>query len=362
MSADGYLVFLPANHIQELCMHPRTEVSFGHMVEQYFSTRYTGFGANNATFLKGTKLGIVSNGSAFIPAMFDEAESCISRIFGAPCPDDDGYVHVNVTYAAGQTTAQIMARSFVGKGLSRSGDWVDGQLAYLSFVWAAARGIQAWPMWLQPLVYRFVKGYRDLREEERRIADRLRPDFDAARLGLAGKGIEHTMIDDFLSVTPPANREDVMFHMTLQYQLIFTAIHPTSETLSTGLSIPAGCQVSYMTDAVNRDPKRWSDPFEFDPLRFYKLRNSLDEESQKTKLNYSYSGPDQLNFGYGVQACCGRVYAGWTIKMVIAELVLKYDLKLSEGPGTGDVNRNFTVRSQRIGNPKATILARRRAV
>ncbi|TLD03491.1 uncharacterized protein PgNI_11808 [Pyricularia grisea] len=132
--------------------------------------------------------------------------------------------------------------------------------------------------------------------------------------------------------------------------------------LSTGLSIPAGCQVSYMTDAVNRDPKRWSDPFEFDPLRFYKLRNSLDEESQKTKLNYSYSGPDQLNFGYGVQACCGRVYAGWTIKMVIAELVLKYDLKLSEGPGTGDVNRNFTVRSQRIGNPKAKILARRRAV
>lgn len=45
-----------------------------------------------------------------------------------------------------------------------------------------------------------------------------------------------------------------------------------------------------MTDAVNRDPKRWSDAFEFDPLRFYKLRNSLNEESQKKKLNYSYSG------------------------------------------------------------------------
>ncbi|KAI6522321.1 hypothetical protein MCOR07_009193 [Pyricularia oryzae] len=131
--------------------------------------------------------------------------------------------------------------------------------------------------------------------------------------------------------------------------------------LSTGLSIPAGCQVSYMTDAVNKDPKRWTNPFEFDPLRFYKLQNSLDDKSQKAKFNYSYSGPGQLNFGYGVQACPGRVYAAWTIKMLIAELVLKYDLKLSEGPGEGDMNRNFTVRSQRIGNPKATILARRRA-
>ncbi|KAH8847004.1 hypothetical protein MCOR27_010891 [Pyricularia oryzae] len=232
MSADGYLIFLPAHDIQELCMHSRTEVSFGHMVEHYFSTRYTGFGANNATFLKGTKLGIVSNGSTFIPALFDEAESSISRIFGAPSPtDDDGYVRINVTYAAGQITAQTMARSFVGKGLSRSRDWVDGQLAYMNFVWAAARGIQAWPRWLQPLVYRFVKGYRDLRDEECRIADRLQPEFDAARLGLAGKGREHTLMDDLLSVTPSAKQEDVMFHMTLQYQLILTAMHPMSETV-----------------------------------------------------------------------------------------------------------------------------------
>lgn len=48
--------------------------------------------------------------------------------------------------------------------------------------------------------------------------------------------------------------------------------------------------------------------------------------------------------------------------MVLAELVTMYDLKLKDGPGVGDGARFFTIRSQRIGNPKAEILARRREV
>lgn len=48
--------------------------------------------------------------------------------------------------------------------------------------------------------------------------------------------------------------------------------------------------------------------------------------------------------------------------MMLAELVTMYDLKLKEDPGVGDDKRCFTVRSQRIGNPKAEILARRRVI
>ncbi|KAH9225931.1 hypothetical protein K456DRAFT_1851520 [Colletotrichum gloeosporioides 23] len=236
------------------------------------------------------------------------------------------------------------------------------------------------------------------------------------------------MIDDFLAVTDPGKQDDIVFHMTLQYQLIFTAIHPTSETLwqvlydialypeyqeilrnelkevdrtderswlsqvpkmdsfmkesqrlhaaslvtltrkvlkpmttSSGLHFPAGSQISYMTDAVNLDPKRWSDPEKFDGLRFYNMKMDVETESQQVPLSYSYSGfPGQLNFGYGVQACCGRHYAGWLIKMILAELVTMFDLKLAEGLGEEEGMRCFTIRSQRIGNPKAEILARRR--
>lgn len=75
---------------------------------------------------------------------------------------------------------------------------------------------------------------------------------------------------------------------------------------------------------------------------------------------FSHNSPGQLNFGYGVQACCGRHYAGWLIKMILAELVTMFDLKLAEGPGEEGGMRCFTIRSQRIGNPKAEILARRR--
>ncbi|OLN83436.1 Ent-kaurene oxidase 6 [Colletotrichum chlorophyti] len=416
MTADGYIVFLPARHIQELCMHSRAEVSFGHMVLQYFSSWATGFGINNNTFLKGTKLGLVSNGARFIEPMIDETTVACSRLFGGGDGgiDEKEWTSVNVSYAAGQLTAQIMARAFVGKSLSQDQDWVDGQVSYLAYVWAAARGIQEWPLWVQPFVYRFVKGYRDLRHEERRLADRLKPDFDAALREInrseATKNRERTMIDDFLTVTEPGKQRDIMFHMTLQYQLIFTAIHPTSETLWQVLydialypeyqeilrkeldEVDRTDQRSWLSqvpkmDSFMKESQRvnaaslgktqesierhiapvsddlspqWLDPEKFDGLRFYKLKKDIETESRKVTLNYSYSGPEQLNFGYGVQACCGRQYAGWCIKMILAELVTKYDLKLKEGPGVGDGMRFFTVRSQRIGNPKAEILARRR--
>ncbi|KAE9579145.1 hypothetical protein CGMCC3_g4488 [Colletotrichum fructicola] len=345
MTADGFVVFLPARHIQELCMHPRTEVSFGHMVLQYFSSWATGFGVNNDTFLRGTKLGLLSTGSRFIVPMIDETTAACSRLFDGrdraySNPDDEGWTSVNVSYAAGQLTAQIMARAFVGKSLSRDQYWVDGQVSYLAYVWAAARGIQQWPKWAQPLVYRFVKGYRDLRNEERRLADRLRTEFEVARLGNdrseAGKIRERTMIDDFLTVTDPDNQDDIVFHMTLQYQLIFTAIHPTSETL---------WQVLY-------DIALYPEYQEI-------LRNELKEVDRTDERSWLSQVPKMDSFMKESQ----RLHAaslGWLIKMILAELVTMFDLKLAEGPGEEEGMRCFTIRSQRIGNPKAEILARRR--
>ncbi|OHW95327.1 cytochrome p450 [Colletotrichum incanum] len=218
------------------------------------------------------------------------------------------------------------------------------------------------------------------------------------------------MINDFLTVTEARKQQDIMFHMTLQYQLIFTAIHPTSETLWQVLydialypeyqeilreeldEIDRTDQRSWLSqvpkmDSFMKESQRlhaaslgkiqelmremlrpvsddispqWSAPEKFDGLRFYKMKKDIGTEIQQVTLSYSYSGlPGQLNSGYGVQACCGRQYAGWFIKMVLAELITMNDLKLKEGPGVEDGLRFFTIRSQRIGNPKAEIIARR---
>ncbi|KAK2005247.1 hypothetical protein LZ32DRAFT_664512, partial [Colletotrichum eremochloae] len=236
MTADGFVVFLPASQILELCMHPRTDVSFGHMVQQYFSSWATGLGVNNDTFLRGVKLGFLTNGAHFVEPMMDETKAACSRLFGCRGDDDTekGWTSVNVSYAASQLASQILARTFVGKSLSRDQFWVDAQVSYMAYLWAAARGIQKWPSWAQPLVYRFVKCYRDLRQEERRLAEVLRPMFDAARLGTHGSEAdtkqEQTMTNHFLTATEAGKREDIIFHMTLQYQLIFSAMHPASET------------------------------------------------------------------------------------------------------------------------------------
>lgn len=79
-------------------------------------------------------------------------------------------------------------------------------------------------------------------------------------------------------------------YLTLPSSVTLTRKVLKPMTTSSGLHFPAGSQISYMTDAVNLDPKRWSDPEKFDGLRFYNMKMDVETESQQVTLSYSYSG------------------------------------------------------------------------
>lgn len=63
-----------------------------------------------------------------------------------------------------------------------------------------------------------------------------------------------------------------------------------------------------------------------------------------------------MNFGYGMHACFGRFFATHMIKIILAHLLLNYDLALKVAIPV----RNIVIRSQRIGNPHVEVLFRRR--
>ncbi|KAJ9132428.1 Cytochrome P450 [Pleurostoma richardsiae] len=127
-------------------------------------------------------------------------------------------------------------------------------------------------------------------------------------------------------------------------------------TLSNGQHIPAGVTIEIPAVAVNSDPTIFSDPERFDALRFYRLRQQSKEAAA---LNQFVSvGPTNLSFGYGRHACPGRFFAANEIKMILASVLLRYDVKLVKGSSGRYPNIEFAHMS--IPDPSKNLLFKTR--
>lgn len=125
-------------------------------------------------------------------------------------------------------------------------------------------------------------------------------------------------------------------------------------TLSNGQVIPAGVVIQVPADAVARDPELFPNPDEFDPWRFSRLREEArgagkaEEAAHHQFVSISsevltvcppiFFFPCSLprvltvrQFGYGRHACPGRFFAANEIKMIIAQVILNFDMKLPDG-------------------------------
>ncbi|KAJ4417900.1 hypothetical protein N0V85_001640 [Neurospora sp. IMI 360204] len=104
--------------------------------------------------------------------------------------------------------------------------------------------------------------------------------------------------------------------------------------LSNGQVIPKGSTIEVPNYAVSRDPEVYPNPDVFDPLRFYNLRNEArgkGEVEQAATNQFVSINKEFLTFGYGRHACPGRFFAANEIKMILANLVLTYEMGLVEG-------------------------------
>jgi cytochrome P450 len=97
---------------------------------------------------------------------------------------------------------------------------------------------------------------------------------------------------------------------------------------SIGPRLPKGTIICVDQDNIHNSPALYENPDEFDALRFYRKRK---EPGQETRHQYASNGPDLLTWGDGPQACPGRAFATNTIKILLAQLLLNYDLQLPAG-------------------------------
>ena len=84
---------------------------------------------------------------------------------------------------------------------------------------------------------------------------------------------------------------------------------------------------------MTRDEEMYPDSEEFDALRFYKLQQQCDNSSQSGAMRYQYVNvsPTDLTWNYGRHACPGRYFATNLEKIIIATILLKYDICNAEG-------------------------------
>ncbi|KAK5995867.1 Cytochrome P450 monooxygenase ATR2 [Cladobotryum mycophilum] len=100
-------------------------------------------------------------------------------------------------------------------------------------------------------------------------------------------------------------------------------------SLSDGTHLPAGTKVLAPQAGIAVDERFFPNPDQFDPFRFYRMRQESAEASNRwqfTSISDTY-----INFGAGKHACPGRFFAGNEIKLVIAYFVINYDIRLKKG-------------------------------
>ncbi|KAJ3525850.1 hypothetical protein NM208_g6990 [Fusarium decemcellulare] len=99
--------------------------------------------------------------------------------------------------------------------------------------------------------------------------------------------------------------------------------------LSDGTVLPEGIIIEVPVSAANKDPSLFDDPETFNHLRFYSSRQKTGDKSADSGVkNQMVSvGLDNLIFGFGKHSCPGRFFAVHVIKTIMAELLLRFEIK-----------------------------------
>ncbi|KAF2259658.1 cytochrome P450 [Lojkania enalia] len=108
--------------------------------------------------------------------------------------------------------------------------------------------------------------------------------------------------------------------------------------LSTGHRIPKGTRIAFDTRSVHLSPRTQTfspeynppenkQPTEFDGFRFYRLRKMAGKE----KLHrFATASTESLTWGYGDHACPGRFFADCELKVLLVELLRKWDIRVKD--------------------------------
>ncbi|KAF2128092.1 putative cytochrome P450, partial [Dothidotthia symphoricarpi CBS 119687] len=99
-------------------------------------------------------------------------------------------------------------------------------------------------------------------------------------------------------------------------------------TLSDGTRLPTGTHICLASEATSKDARLIPHADKFDGFRYYKMGQNSEEAH---KHQFATTDKNHLHFGHGKYACPGRFLAANELKIVLASLITRYDMKYPEG-------------------------------
>ncbi|TFK44689.1 cytochrome P450 [Crucibulum laeve] len=121
--------------------------------------------------------------------------------------------------------------------------------------------------------------------------------------------------------------------------------------LDDGTRVPPGHRVAIDMTAIHLNPDVYPDPGRCDLFRFAKLR---EIEGNDAKYGFATVDNHYLPFGAGRHACAGRFFAAMELKIMLAHILLKYDVSFP--PGANGRPKNMVFNGAVVPDPKAHMI------
>ncbi|RDW67498.1 cytochrome P450 [Aspergillus mulundensis] len=190
--------------------------------------------------------------------------------------------------------------------------WLAYRIFMINFPGVHTSGISATSALLDILSYSGEEGLIGLLQDEvQRIAAGSSGKWTAAELEQA-------------SLLDSAIKESLRFNGINALSPTRMVVAPKGATLPNGLFLPYGTKIGIPQYAVHRDSDLYPNPDEYNPYRFYQPTATPSELRENSMTNTSES---YVVFGHGRRQCPGRWIFSHMFKLLIAEMLLKYEIK-----------------------------------
>ncbi|KXS99916.1 hypothetical protein AC578_898 [Pseudocercospora eumusae] len=153
-------------------------------------------------------------------------------------------------------------------------------------------------------------------------------------------------------------KESMRLHAIFTVGAIREVTRKDGIDLGDGLRVPCGVRIAAPSVAIHRDEHFYGNAYEYDAFRFSRGREQGGGEKadvDKRSQGMVTTSESFLAFGGGRQACPGRFFASQEMKLMLAYIVMNYDVKL---PGPRPQIYDFKHAS--VPDPKSQLMIRRR--
>ncbi|KAJ0366141.1 hypothetical protein COL154_004056 [Colletotrichum chrysophilum] len=317
--------------MDELKSNPN--LSFSAALNEFTLERYTKVGALPAWSIKPFS-------AKFNPALDSYAEifqNMVGEHIANLLPPAHGkdWASINVWSSIIPLITKSNVRGFLGSDAAEDEVFLDVAGTFIINQIVYSIGAKQWPSFLLPIVHKYLPGFPGLAEQYSNGAKVvLRQMKNKKANGLKPLSDPPSVFD---YVNDDASKLEKMDSFIKEVQRFCSPDLTTFQrkatgpvTLSNGFHLPKGARIEVATGAINADAALYDNPSEFDRLRFYKKRHTEEARSKYQVLSVS---KEDLAWGYGRAACPGMFLADMLIKMILVEVLKRYDIKMPDGQG-----------------------------